>query len=174
MPFPFYSLRTGILAVLLFLILAAMVLTNVVMIKFAERDLVDRRVQMGRDLIRLISRKFQSLPTDGQLRLGVPESGLRKEIVQLARIAGYSGVLVTNTSGATVFSVGSCGNVEGTKPPLGLTGKDQEGNFELTGRIWGVILPAPGMVRIFSPLLSQGRPVGTLTLCSDLAPCIRT
>ncbi len=44
---PLYSLRTRILANLIFLILAAMLLINVVMIKLAENDLVRSRVRSG-------------------------------------------------------------------------------------------------------------------------------
>ncbi len=52
--FPFYSLRTGIVVCLTFLILSAMLLINVVMVKFAERDLIDAKVEMGRILIHTI------------------------------------------------------------------------------------------------------------------------
>jgi hypothetical protein len=47
--FPVYSLRTGILAQLTFLIIAAMLLINVVMVKFAERDLAQERLHAGRE-----------------------------------------------------------------------------------------------------------------------------
>ena len=54
MKFPVYSLRTGILAQLTFLIIAAMLLINVVMVKFAERDLTQEKLHAGRLLIRAV------------------------------------------------------------------------------------------------------------------------
>ncbi|MBW1888613.1 MAG: hypothetical protein JRI52_09740, partial [Deltaproteobacteria bacterium] len=48
MKLPTYSLRTGILAQLIFLIISAMLLINVVMVKFAERDLIEAKVKTGR------------------------------------------------------------------------------------------------------------------------------
>ncbi|MCP4668278.1 MAG: hypothetical protein GY849_18195, partial [Deltaproteobacteria bacterium] len=47
MRFPFYSLRTGILAQLAILIVSAMLLINVVMVKFAEKDLFRAKLQTG-------------------------------------------------------------------------------------------------------------------------------
>ena len=51
MRLPVYSLRTGILTQLIFLIIAAMLLINVVMVKFSERDLIRAKVQESELLI---------------------------------------------------------------------------------------------------------------------------
>jgi len=56
--FPVYSLRTGILAQLTFLIIAAMLLINVVMVKFAERDLTQEKLHTGRLLVRAVEQNL--------------------------------------------------------------------------------------------------------------------
>ena len=52
---PFYSLRTGILANLTFLIIAAMLLINAVVIKLTENDLIKARVKTGEILAKSLA-----------------------------------------------------------------------------------------------------------------------
>ena len=59
MRFPFYSLKTGILTHLAFLIIAAMLLINVVMIKFSEKDLIQAKIEAGRLLLHVLEKKVE-------------------------------------------------------------------------------------------------------------------
>ena len=91
MRIPVYSLRTGILAHLAFLILSAMLLTNVVMVKFAERDLIRARVNAGRlTLYALKQRAAYELtgridPSGGLSS----DARLNREVGGLLKAAGY-------------------------------------------------------------------------------------
>jgi len=66
---PTYSLRTGILAQLIFLIVSAMLLINVVMVKFAERDLIEAKVKRGRLLIQALEIHLTNLLVDNRKSL---------------------------------------------------------------------------------------------------------
>ncbi|MDP6180683.1 MAG: hypothetical protein QGG48_12400 [Desulfatiglandales bacterium] len=57
MRFSIYSLRAEILAYLTFRIASAMLMINVVMVKFSARDLIWAKAAMGRLLIRALSQK---------------------------------------------------------------------------------------------------------------------
>ena len=102
------------MACLTFLILSAMLLINVVMVKFAERDLIDAKVEMGRILIHTISQrvKYEAISRDKALNgLGsIPR--FSKEIAQLLKMGGYSRVLVVSSTGARLFGLGSWGKRE--------------------------------------------------------------
>ena len=52
----FYSLRAGILAYLVFLIVCAMLLINVVMVKLTERDLIQKKADSGRLMLNALGK----------------------------------------------------------------------------------------------------------------------
>jgi len=171
--FPFYSLRTGIVACLTFLILSAMLLINVVMVKFAEKDLVDAKVEMGRILIHTIGQRvvYETISRHKALNeLGsVPR--FSKKIVRLLRMGGYSNVLVISSTGTRVFGLGSWGKREEdalvrSREAL----KNQKSSPEFLGKIWGVIWLAPEMVRMSAPFFFEGRLMGAVAICADLSP----
>lgn len=88
---PAYSLRTGILAYLAFLILAAMLLINVVTVKFAERDLIQAKIKLGRLALKAAEQKAENLLTLGKERskhFG-PDSNFTKEVHALLQEAGF-------------------------------------------------------------------------------------
>ena len=106
-----YSLRTGILAHLGFLILSALLLMNMVMVKFAERDLIRSRLEAGKLLLSMlqekmgdeISGKIHSLEVSHQ------NERLSRELEQLVRVSGFSRYLVVNRRGSLIFESGSWG-----------------------------------------------------------------
>ena len=101
MRFSFYSLRTGVLAHLVFLIVSAMLLINMVMVKFSERDLIEAKLQTGRLLLNSISQKLGDQLIDQRRSWTQLESdsGFKKEVNQLLRAGGFSGALVVKKDG---------------------------------------------------------------------------
>ncbi len=173
MRFPFYSLRTGIVACLTFLILSAMLLINVVMVKFAERDLIDAKVEMGRLLIHTIGQRvvYETISRHKVLNgLGsIPR--FNKEIAQLLRMGGYSSALVVSSTGARLFGLGSWGKREEdalvrSREALAR----QKSSLEFLGEIWGVIWLAPEMIRMSAPFFFDGRLMGAVAIRADLGP----
>ena len=101
----FHSLRTGIMAHLAVLILAAMLLINLVMVKFSENDLLQTRVETGR----LIILGLEKMITYGGKTWADIESNpnLKREIAQRLRMGGFSEASMVDTEGEIVFSTGS-------------------------------------------------------------------
>jgi len=58
---PLYSLRTGILAQLIFLIIAAMLLIHVVEVKLTEKDFIQAKVHAGQLMIYALEEKIAEL-----------------------------------------------------------------------------------------------------------------
>jgi signal transduction histidine kinase len=172
--FPYYSLRTGIVASLTFLILSAMLLINIVMVKFTERDLIDTKVEMGRLIIHAIGQRvgYESINRhEGMIGLA-SDPRFNYEIAQLLRMGGYSSALMVSSTGAKLFGVGSWGKQEedaliGLKEALR---RQQQLSLEFLGEVWGVIWLAPEMVRMSGPVFFGGRLLGAVAVCADLGP----
>lgn len=98
-----YSLKTGIFATLVFILLLAMLLLDVVMIKMAERDMVDAEKRRGTLLLRAIE---QTMVTNymGQTESSVySASSFFRGLQQVIDSSNLSAVLIINGSGTTLF-----------------------------------------------------------------------
>ncbi|MGD9159957.1 MAG: hypothetical protein PVG39_16195, partial [Desulfobacteraceae bacterium] len=62
---PIFGLRAGILTQLIFLIVAAMLLINVVILNLYEKDLVKAKEQTGRLLVFLVENNLSYILQDG-------------------------------------------------------------------------------------------------------------
>ena len=150
-----------------------MLLINVVMVKFAERDLIDAKVEMGRLLMHTIGQTVAYETISGHKVLSGPGSAprARKEIARLLRMGGYSNVLVVGSTGTRLFSLGAWGKREEDaliRSKKALTGK--KSSLEFSGEVWGVIWLAPEMIRMSAPFFHDGRLMGAVTICADLGP----
>jgi len=169
--FPVYSLRTGIVVCLSFLIVSAMLLINVVMVKFAERDLIDAKVETGRLLIQAIGERagYEMMKrNDDTIRLE-SDPLFKEEIALLLRTGGFSNALMISDKGDTLFRLGSWD--KGEKDAIFSATKAlrvQKPSVEFSGEIWGVIWFAPERIRISAPILFKGRPMGAAAICTDL------
>ncbi|MFC1883130.1 ATP-binding protein [Thermodesulfobacteriota bacterium] len=170
---PARSLRIGILTHLGFLILSALLLMNVVMVKFAERDLLLSRLKAGDILLNVIEKKVQ----DEMLTYGYESGNILKnnnlsiEISLLVHVGGFSKFLIVNRKGLTIstskswgehlnHAIINCRNVM-------TTGKE-EFNFYGTG--WGVIWLAHKKVLMSAPIKAGKRTIGAITIGGDLDP----
>jgi len=159
-----HSLKTGILAQLTFLILAAMLLINVVMIKLAERDLIWTRLQTGRLLVRAVE------PVAGQ-HLSSPQPALATAMIRLLREAGFAHLLIVDREGNKVFSSGPFG--EGERYALSVAREAAAtgmGSHHFTGTTWGVIWLSKSQLWISAPLSLEGRLQGGMSLNCSLVP----
>jgi len=150
-----------------------MLLINVVMVKFAERDLIDAKVEMGRLLIHTIGQTVAYETISGHKLLNGPGSVPRagKEIARLLRMGGYSNVLVVNSTGARLFALGSWGKLkEDALVRSRETLTRPKSSLEFLGEVWGVIWLAPEMIRISAPFFYAGRLMGAVAIGADLVP----
>ncbi len=165
------------MAELTFLVVAAMLLIDVVIVKFAERDLVNARVEAGQLLIHAVE---QSLGQTGRLKgleLRNVESDhqFRKGIERMLSAAGFSQILVVDREGNRLFS---------TEPTIGsghgafVAAKEAAATGVsatlFSGSTWGVVWLAKSDLTLSAPLLAEGRLMGGVTIIGSLAPIYQT
>ena len=164
-------MRTGIVACLSLLIVFAMLLINVVMVKFAERDLIDAKVKIGHLLIHDIGQRvvYEMMKREDALNSLLSDFPFRQEMSRLLRMGGFSRVLMVNTEGVSVFSVGSWEN-SGRDVPFSPTEtlRTQQSSLEFLGETWGVFWFVPERIRISAPVVFRGRTIGAVAIGADL------
>jgi signal transduction histidine kinase len=172
-----YSLRTGILAQLTFLIIAAMLLINVVMAKFAERDLIQAKIHKGRLLVNAIENNLEYLLLQKTRKLSDIDSDIpfRGGVSQLLVDAGFSDVIIISPEGEKLFTTGSPKEAEAFAFSLAreavATGLS---SHHFSGTTWGVIWLGKKELRISSPLRFEGLPFAGITVSGSLVPIYQT
>ncbi|MCP4578996.1 MAG: HAMP domain-containing histidine kinase [Deltaproteobacteria bacterium] len=161
------------MAHLAFLILSAMLLMNVAMIKFAEKHLIQTKLQTGRLLLnslkQLVSyeiacrnRSWEELKTD---------SRFKAEVDRLLGSGEYSGALLLDGLGMRIFSTGTWEDAE--KSAVSLSREcvsTRERSFDFFGSAWGIFWLAHERVNMSAPVLVEGRLVGVTTIGASLRP----
>ena len=170
---PLTSLRIGILAQLTFLIFAAMLLINVVMVKLAERDLIQTRLQAGRLLVSAVEqmvgqhlsgpgRSFSQLAADSRFRAG---------LLRLLDEGDCAHAVIVNREGEKIIAAGFSEGQE----IYALSGAREAsaagmGSHHFSGTTWGVIWLSKRDLWVSSPLSFEGRLQGGLNLSCSLVP----
>jgi two-component system, NtrC family, sensor kinase len=174
---PVNSLKTGILAQLTFLILAAMLLINVVMIKLAERDLIQTRLRAG-SLIALAVEQIIGQDLSGPLKklpdlAGDPRLGAG--LLRLLREGDYAHIVIVGREGEKLIAAGFAEDQEGyalsAAREAAATGMS---SHHFSGTTWGVIWLSKSDLWISSPLSFQGRVLGGMSLSCSLIPVYET
>lgn len=155
------------------LILSAMLLIHVVMAKFAERDLVNARVQRGRLLLQAVSVIAAEDPATRKAGREVNMWGIdfRKNMASLLHVGEFSGAMVLNRKGMKVFSHGYWGLDEKHVVRSAMDSfRDHSPTVEFLGKTWGLFWLAPEKVILAVPLWVEGRLAGSVAVFSDLKP----
>jgi signal transduction histidine kinase len=166
-------LKTGILTHLAFLIISAMLLINVVMIKFSEKDLMQTKIDAGHLLLHVLEKKAERAiahPNKNLADLG-SSVDFRREIRQLLQKGHFSEALIVNKEGVKILSTGSWRQAE--KEALSMSREavaTRKEAFDFYGSTWGIIWLAPERVNVTAPLFAQGRLIGAATICAPLDP----
>jgi signal transduction histidine kinase len=171
--FPVYSLRTGILAQLVFLIVAAMLLINVVIVRLAERDLIRAKLDSGRLLAQAVEQNLSYFLQSGSGKLAEINEDLsfQKGVSRLLTHGGFSDVVIINADGERVFSTRPPGKKDVKALSLaresaatGLAG------HRFSGSTWGVIWLSQENLLVSSPLQVGGTAVGGIAVAGSLRP----
>ena len=168
-----YSLRTGILAQLTLLILAAMLLINVVMVKFAERDLIAAKVQSGHLLVEAISQVLgQPLRSMGAVPSTMdPSSEIHQNVVRLLTKTSFPDATIVDNKGEVIFPPAPYLDTMRLNASLAREAMETGSSLvNFAGAVWGVIWLSPKEVRISAPLRAEDRIMGGLTLTGPLLP----
>lgn len=98
-------MRTAILAQLIFLIVAAMILVDVVMVKFSVRDFIQSKTQTGRTVVRAVEQNLGHLPiqSKGVLTDVDLSAKFSRDVAQLLNTGGYTEAVIVNRRGAPIF-----------------------------------------------------------------------
>ncbi|MCK4788351.1 MAG: hypothetical protein KAV87_31710, partial [Desulfobacteraceae bacterium] len=98
MRFPLYSLRTWVLMYMAFLAMFAMLLVNVVMVKFAVRDLLTEKLKAGRLLLHAVEQRLEYEMAGRQKTWENLRSDphFRNQIASLLKEGGFSHALIVN------------------------------------------------------------------------------
>lgn len=171
-----HSLRTSVMAHLAFLVVSAMLLMNVFMVKFAEKHLIQTKLQTGRLLLTTMKQlvNYEIAGRDRPLVELGSDPGFETEIAQLIGSGDFSGALLINGLGVKVFSTGAWGDVEKNAVSLSrecLSTRNPAVDF--LGTAWGVFWLAHERINVSAPIFIEGRLVGAATMGADLRPLYR-
>ena len=150
-----------------------MLLINVVMVKFAERDLIRARISSGRLLIRALEQNLGQLISHKKTELGNVnlQFQFRGSITNLLAQGDFSGSTIVDRKGNLVFSTGTLAEAgERFSSNARDAMETGIGSVSFSGSTWGVIWLGQKEVRISEPLFYAGRPLGGITLSASLAP----
>jgi len=160
------------MAELMFLIMAAMLLIDVVIVKFAERDLVNARLEAGQLFVHAIEQSlWQMVQPEGTGLENVElDPQFRKGIERMLSASGFSHVLMVDREGNRFFSTDSAIGSEHygflAAREAAATGVN---SIEFSGTTWGVVWLAKSDLTVSAPLLAEGRVIGGVTILGSLA-----
>jgi signal transduction histidine kinase len=150
-----------------------MLLINVVMVKFAERDLIRARISAGRLLVRALEQNLGQLASRKKTELANLNLDLqfRGGITKILAEGDFTGATIVDRKGDLIFTTGIL--AETGEHYTSVTRDAVEtgiGSVNFSGSTWGVIWLGQKEVRISEPLLFGGRTIGGITLSASLAP----
>ncbi len=154
-----------------------MLLINVVMVKFAERDLIGARIRSGRLLIRALEQNLGQRSTHKEIELGnlSSDSPFRGSMTKLLAEGDFVGSTIVDRKGNLIFTTGTLAEAGDHYTAIARDAMDTGiGSVNFTGSTWGVIWLGQKEVRISEPLLFAGRTIGGITLSASLAPVYQT
>jgi signal transduction histidine kinase len=174
---PFSGLRAGILTQLIFLIIAAMLLINVAMVKFYERDLLQAKVNTGQLLIYALEQNMRHLLVDKKSSLKEIDSEpqFKRRVTQLLVGGGFSEVVIIDRMGNPVFRAGyASGDKENVLSNTREAMETRMFSTDFSGSTWGVLWYNNKNIMISAPLSLEVRPLGGVTISSSLIPLYQT
>lgn len=177
MKIPSYGMRAVILTQLIFLIVAAMLLVNVVMLNFHQRDLISVKVDMGRLLIRILVHNTGRFLETGERRMKDLDSDInfKRDISELMDGGGYSGLIIVDHNGEPVFSA----NLSSETRQRGLNlariaMETMDWSVNYNGITWGVLWLAKSEINVSSPIIINGRSLGGVNISASLSPIYKS
>ena len=171
MKFPGFGLRAGILAQLIFLIIAAMLLVNVVMLNFSERDLIQSKIDNGRLMISAIEQVVMGIVQDNENLLKEIDQKNRfsKIIDRLLSVGGYDHIIVVNTHGEPLFINDKLPENTQYRKGLAMEALDARSFYvNYSGSAWGVFWLGKKDLNLSAPLFSGEKLIGGITIGSSL------
>lgn len=150
-----------------------MLLINLVMVKFAEKDLFRAKLQTGRVILGMLKQRVAKEAVGKRKDLVALGSDplLKTEISQLVKTGGFGRVLMVDSVSSKVFSSGSWDKKEHEALSLSRVAlATREESFHFSGTTWGVIWLGKKRLNMAAPFFNEGRLLGVLAIGVDLDP----
>ena len=150
-----------------------MLLINVVMVKFSERDLIRAKVQESELLIHALEQQVTARLVSGKIDISEIGSDpqLKKNVTRLLAFGGFSDTMILDGRKRPVFSTDASVRLKEQKQRTARQAMDTKKiSTQFSGMTWGVIWLSHEEISISSPILSGDRVVGGITLTAPLAP----
>lgn len=175
MRLPFYSLRTGILAELTFLIVAAMLLINVVMVKFAETNLIEAKSHAARLFIQVLEKHVGLfIARKGSLSGAASDTQFPMDLKRLIAEEDLHDVLIAASGGEPIFHYSGFPALQKEALTQALEAAHTRAwSVNLEGSKWGVFWFGPGEIRLSAPIFFEGHTVGGIHVRISLASVYR-
>jgi two-component system, NtrC family, sensor kinase len=173
----FYGLRTGILAQLLFLIIAAMLLVNVTMLNLSQRHLLQCKADAGKLLIRALSLNIGHRLENSTKPLSsvFEDKEIAEQIKGLLSDGGYPHLVLTNSNGDASFTTHPSEEDAGTLLSLSrISIRETEMAVNYRGNAWGVFWLGRQEIAVSGPLMYRGRVIGGAAAGSPLISVYRS
>ena len=171
MKFPSYGLRAGILTQLVFLIIAAMLLVNVAMLNFHQRDLVRAKADNGRLLIRAVAQTVGRLLETSEMRLKDLDLNIdfKRDMSELLTNGGYLGMITVDHNGEPAFTANPSSETKQRDLTLARAAMGmKEFSVNYHGTTWGVLWLGKSEITISAPLIYKGKSLGGITISASL------
>jgi signal transduction histidine kinase len=162
---PFRGLKTGILAALVILIVSAMLLVDLLLVKWSQESLSMERVKTGRLLLAAVSEMFKAL----EERKAASDFPLALD--RMLSTSGFSSALVSESDGTSHIIVGDWGEALEDARSSALEALATSGTvWRFSGTSWGVTWFAPQRVLMSAVLHKGGGQKIAVTVGADLMP----
>ena len=169
----FSGLRASILLQLIFLIVAAMLLVNVVMIKLSEGDILQSKVVTGRLLVQAVAQNVDYQIEHKNTALKDLTSNIQfvKNMMQLLTNGGFDDLVIIDKKGETIFQTDPSGT--GQEYGISLARESMataSSMVRYSGSTWGVLWLSHRDISISAPLTLNGRTLGGVVVSASLRP----
>jgi len=174
---PIFGLRTGILTQLVFLIVAAMLLINVVILHLYEKDLIKAKEEAGRLLVFSIENNLNFiLNRDAADIKSLQENEEFAAVVQnILKASEFSDLAIMNNAGEPVFKTGFSGDKKQFAMMMAMSAINTVSpTVTFRGNTWGVLWPRNSELCLSSPLKYKGRVIGGISVIASLVPVYDT
>lgn len=150
-----------------------MLLINVVMVKFSERDLIQAKVDTGKLLIQALEQRFQEHFDHGAQ--GLTEMGsnpqFKRNINQLLIVGGFPDTVIIDQRKKPVFNKSLSIRSKEKGQRLARQAMNMKNvSIQYSGMTWGVIWLGPEEISISAPLSVKGKKIGGISLRAPLTP----
>lgn len=173
----FFGLRASILTQLIFLIVAAMLLVNVVLLNLYEKDLIKAKGHEGEMVLLNVEQSLNYLHNNGSIEI----SNLRKNDFfssfarRLLNASHYSTMVIIGADGSAIFKTGLSKDTIRYSLTLARDAISSMGpKIELRGTAWGVFWQRKSHIFISSILRINGRVAGGIAVGASLDSVYRT